>query len=279
MLASGKGITTYLPAIEYFIVNLVIALLVLVAGWALSSFAGGVVKRLAARSPRIDPTIVPMVQTVTIWGIRIFVVVAVLARFGVQTASIITVLGAAGLAVGLALQGTLQNIAAGIMLLALRPLRAGEYVSIVGKGEGTVQEVGLFLTRLEQYDGVHLSLPNSSVWGSTIINYSRNPARRLDLELEVSDPDRVEEALASLRTWIESVDGVLGQPAPAVEATGFNEGRAVITLRVWMDSERYWSQRFALYRQASQRLEALGIGVPVPLREARNPGPAHIKGL
>src|SRR5690625_3544042 len=126
MLVPAKGLSTFLPAVEYFIVNLSIALIILVVGWSLSSFAGLIWQRIAARSPLIDPTIVPMVETVTIWAIRIFVVVAVLARFGIQTASIITVLGAAGLAIGLALQGTLQTIAAGIMLLALRPLRAGE---------------------------------------------------------------------------------------------------------------------------------------------------------
>src|SRR3546814_9700160 len=93
------------------------------------------------------PTIGPMVYTVTVWAIRIFVLIAVLARFGVQTASIVAVLAAGGLAIGLALQGTLQNIAAGIMLLALRPLRAGESISVVGKGDGTVAEVGLFLDR------------------------------------------------------------------------------------------------------------------------------------
>src|SRR3546814_2705148 len=119
-----------------------------------------------------------MVYTVTVWAIRIFVLIAVLARFGFQTASIVAVLAAGGLAVGLALQGTLQNIAAGIMLLALRPLRAGEYVSVVGKGDGTVAEVGLFLTRLIQIDGIHLTLPNSLVWGNPIINYSRNATRR-----------------------------------------------------------------------------------------------------
>jgi len=279
MFLSTKGITTYLPAIEYFFINLAIALIVLGAGWAVSSFAGRFVKRLAARSARIDPTIVPMVQTVTIWSIRIFVVVAVLARFGVQTASIITVLGAAGLAIGLALQGTLQNIAAGIMLLALRPLRSGEYVSIVGKGEGTVLEVGLFLTRLEHYDGVHLSLPNSAVWGSTIVNYSRNPARRLDLELEINDLSRLDDAMTSLRQLARDFEGVLDQPAPVVDVTGFSDDKAVLTMRVRLHSDHYWAQRFELYRQASQRLADLGIGVPVPLRDVRNPGPASITAL
>src|SRR5690606_14166347 len=144
---------------------------------------GRSVRKLASKSPRVDRTIIPMLYTVTVWAIRVFVIIAVLARFGVQTASIIAVLGAAGLAIGLALQGTLQNIAAGIMLLALRPLRAGEFISIVGKADGTVDEVGLFLTRLMQVDRSHISLPNSLVWGSPIINYSRNNTRRLDIEV------------------------------------------------------------------------------------------------
>lgn len=278
MLTPVKGISTYLPAVEYFAINFAIALIILIAGWTLSSFAGRFLKHMAARSPRIDPTIVPMVGTVAVWAIRIFVVVAVLARFGVQTASIITVLGAAGLAIGLALQGTLQNIAAGIMLLALRPIRAGEYVSIVGKGDGTVIEVGLFLTRLDQYDGVHLTLPNSAVWGSTIINYSRNPTRRLDLELEIRDVTQLDAAVSALRELAHGFEGVLTEPAPAISVTGFTDDKAVLTLRVWLSSERYWSMRVELYRQATQRLLDLGIAVPVPLRDVRNLGPAVDKG-
>lgn len=274
MFQSFKGMATYLPAFEYFIINLAIALIILVAGWTLSSFAGRFLKRLAARSPHVDPTIVPMVETVTIWAIRIFVLVAVLARFGVQTASIITVLGAAGIAIGLALQGTLQNIAAGIMLLALRPMRTGDYVSIVGKGDGTVLEVGLFLTRLDQYDGVHVTLPNSSVWGSTIINYSRNPTRRLDIEFETRDLTQVDLAVTNLEQLAHDFDGVLPDPAPTVSITGYSDEKAVLTLRVWVSSERYWSLRVALYRQATQRLLELGVAVPVPLREVRNAGPA-----
>lgn len=277
MLHSTKGLSTYLPAAEYFVVNLSIALIILVAGWALSSFAGRFLKRLAARSPRIDPTIVPMVETVTIWAIRIFVLVAVLARFGVQTASIITILGAAGIAIGLALQGTLQNIAAGIMLLALRPLRTGEYVSIVGKGDGTVLEVGLFLTRLDQYDGVHLTLPNSSVWGSSIINYSRNPTRRLDIELEIHDLTQLDAAMDALQQLVHDFEGVLPEPEPSVSVTGFSEGKAVLTLRAWLNSSDYWSRRVDLYRQATQRLLDMGVGVPVPLRDVRNLGPAGNK--
>src|SRR5690606_24930291 len=132
-----------------------ITLAILVVGWMLSSLAAHGVRRLAARSAHIDPTVIPILCSVTVWAIRTVVLLVVLARLGIQTASLIAMLGAAGLAVGLALQGTLQNIAAGIMLLILRPVRAGEYVSIVGHGEGTVDEVGVFMTRLIQFDGVH----------------------------------------------------------------------------------------------------------------------------
>src|SRR5690554_4459441 len=261
------------PVVQAFILNFLAAVLILLVGWTVSGIVGRSIRRLAARSSRIDPTMVPMLHAAAVWSLRIFVIIAVLARFGVQTASLIAALGAAGLAIGLALQGTLQNIAAGIMLLALRPLRAGEYVSIVGKGEGTVQEVGLFLTRLEQYDGVHLTLPNSSVWGSTIINYSRNPTRRLDVEFEISDLAQLDVAVANLEQLARDFDGVLSEPAPTVSVTGFGENTAELTLRVWLDSERYWSQRVELYRQATQRLLDLGVVVPTPFREVRNLGP------
>src|SRR5690625_6224472 len=192
-----------LPWIEGFAINLVIAIVILIAGWWVSSFAGRTVRKAAQRSARIDPTIVPIAQSVVEWIIRIFVIIAVLARFGVQTASIIAVLGAAGLAVGLALQNTLQNIAAGVMLLVLRPFRAAGFVSVVGKGDGTVQEIGLFLTRFVQTDGVHFSLPNSSVWGSAIINYSRNETRRLEIEVGVRYDDDIDLALSTLQALLD----------------------------------------------------------------------------
>lgn len=260
-------------AVQAVIINFVLALAILIIGWAASSFAGRFVQRMAARSVRIDPTIVPMVYTVTVWAIRIFVLIAVLARFGVQTASIITMLGAAGLAIGLALQGTLQNIAAGIMLLVLRPLRSGEYISVVGKGDGTVAEVGLFLTRLVQFDGVHLSLPNSLVWGSPIINYSRNTTRRLDVEVAVRHGDDLELALQELRTLIENHEFVLDQPPPQVMVTEYRDSNTVVNMRVWVASDKYWDLRFDLYRNALQALGRAGLKTPIPVQEMSIPVP------
>lgn len=267
MLDKINELGALLPNIEFLALNLLFTVLILIAGWAASSFAGRSVRKLAIRSPKIDPTIVPMLYTVTVWSIRIFVLIAVLARFGVQTASVIAVLGAAGLAIGLALQGTLQNIAAGIMLLALRPLRAGEYISVVGKGDGTVAEVGLFLTRLIQFDGVHLTLPNSLVWGNPIINYSRNATRRLDVEVAVRYGDDLELALRELATLIESHQYVLPDPKPQVMVTEYRESTTIVNMRVWVAADNYWNLRFDLYRNALQALARAGLKMPIPVRE------------
>lgn len=269
MLEKFNELTALMPAVQYLAFNLAVTLVILVIGWALSSFAGRSVQKLAARSPKVDPTIVPMVYTVTVWSIRIFVIIAVLARFGVQTASVIAVLGAAGLAIGLALQGTLQNIAAGIMLLALRPLRTGEYVSVVGKGDGTVAEVGLFLTKLIQFDGIHLSLPNSLVWGNPIINYSRNATRRLDVEVAVRYGDDLELALRELDTLIKSHQYVLDDPEPQVMVTGYNESTTTVNMRVWVGADQYWDLRFDLYRNALQVLSRAGLKMPIPISEVQ----------
>lgn len=258
---------TEFPALGAIALNVVIALLILIVGWWLSAITGRAIKRMASRSTRIDPTIVPMAQTVTVWTIRIFVLIAVLARFGVQTASIIAILGAAGLAVGLALQNTLQNIAAGIMLLMLRPLRAGEFVSVVGTGDGTVLEVGLFLSRFEQNDGIQFTLPNSVIWGSTIINYSRNATRRLDFGVGVRYGDDLELALKLLQKLLDEHPNVLKDPAPQVMVMEYKDSAITVNLRAWTNAADFWDARFDLFRRAVQVLNEAGLQAPVPVRQ------------
>lgn len=259
-----------LPWIETFALNLVFAIIILMVGWWFSNVAGSAIRKAAHRSTHIDPTIVPIAQSVLVWTIRIFVLIAVLARFGVQTASIIALLGAAGLAVGLALQNTLQNIAAGVMLLMLRPIRAGEYVAIAGKGDGTVQEIGLFLTRFVQVDGVHFTLPNSAVWGSTIVNYSRNKTRRLDIEVAVRYGDDFDLAQKTLQELLDDHELVLKEPAPIVVMTSYQDDNAILTMRCWIETSNFWSVRFELYKITLSRLAEVGIKDPFPVRELIN---------
>lgn len=258
------------PVVRIFVVNFLSASVILIAGWAGAGLVGRGIQRLAARSTYVDPTIVPMLRASAEWALRIFVIVAVLARFGVQTASLIAALGAAGLAIGLALQGTLQNIAAGIMLLALRPLRVGEYVSIVGKADGTVEEIGLFMSRLRQADGVVVNVPNSLIWGNTIINYSRNATRRMDVVVHVRHGDDLDVAIAALQALVATHPNVLKEPAPQVIVTGYLESYSAVTIRVWARVEYYWDLNFDLYRKALLTLSEAGLKMPVPLREVQS---------
>lgn len=258
---------TLMPRLADGAVNIVMALLILIIGWWVSALLGRWVRRAAARSPRVDPTIVPMFYTVMVWAVRIFTVIAVLARFGVQTASLIAVLGAAGLAVGLALQNTLQNIAAGIMLLMLRPLRAGEYVALSSGTEGTVEEVGLFLCRLVQGDGIHISLPNSVVWNATITNYSRNVTRRLDIPVTVHYGDDLDAALNRLSELVAAHPMVFQDPAPQVKVSEYKDNGTVVNVRLWCASAQYWDLRWDLFHQIRLTLGSAGFKPPIPVRE------------
>ncbi|WP_332611878.1 mechanosensitive ion channel family protein [Achromobacter sp. ESBL13] len=252
-------------------INLSVALLILIIGWWVSSLLGSWVRRASMRSSKIDPTIVPMFYTTVVWAVRIFTVIAVLARFGVQTASLIAVLGAAGLAVGLALQGTLQNIAAGIMLLILRPIRAGEYIALSSGADGTVEEVGLFLTRLVQGDGIHLTLPNSTVWNATITNYSRNKTRRLDIPVPVRYGDDLDQVMTKLKEIVAARPDALMDPEPQIKVFEYKESGVIVNVRVWAESSKYWDLRWGLYQEIRTTLEAAGFQPPIPLREIQNP--------
>lgn len=258
-----------MPDYQDAIVHLAVTLLILIIGWMISNLMGRLVRRLADHSSRIDLTVVPILRSVTVWSVRTVVLLAVLARLGVQTASLVAMLGASALAIGLALQGTLQNFAAGIMLLLLRPVRAGEFVSVEGKGLGTVDEIGLFMTRLVQTDGIHLLLPNSLVWGNPIVNYSRNATRRLDLMVGVRHDDDLESALAALQGLVDQHADVLKDPAPEVMVMEYRDSTVMLNIRLWTVSDSYWDVRFDLQRRAPQALRDAGLRSPIPLREVR----------
>lgn len=261
-----------MPDLNVIAVNLLVTLAILVIGWMISNLLGRWVGRIADHSTRIDPTVIPIVRSVAVWTVRTVVLLAVLARLGVQTASLVAMLGASALAIGLALQGTLQNFAAGIMLLLLRPVRAGEYVSVEGKGDGTVDEIGLFMTRLVQIDGIHLLLPNSLVWGNPIVNYSRNATRRMDLMVAVRYDDDLESALAALQALAGQHPDVLKDPPSQVLVMEYRDSTIMLNIRAWAEAGKYWDVLFDLQRQAPQVLRQAGLRSPIPLREVRSSG-------
>ena len=249
-----------------FGLDLVGALVLLIAGWIVAGWTRRGVRRVVDRVPHLDETLKPVIASVARYGILILVVIAILAQFGVQTTSIIAVLATAGLAIGLALQGTLQNIAAGIMLLFLRPFRIGDYIDAEGLA-GTIDEIGLFTTTMHTYDGVYLQVPNAHLWNHAIRNYSRLPTRRLDIVVGISYADDIDKTQAVLMDLLENDARVHGDPAPEVMVTELAESSVNLNLRCWTDAGNYWSLRFDLTKAAKQRLDAEGITIPFPQRD------------
>ncbi|RZS83772.1 small conductance mechanosensitive channel [Phyllobacterium myrsinacearum] len=214
------------------------AILLLVIGYIV---AGLVERWLYAGLGKVggfDLTLRRFFSKIARYAVLGLVAVMVLGQFGIQTASVIAAIGAVGLAIGLALQGTLQNIAAGIMLLALRPLRIGEYVE-VGSISGTVEEIGLFATRLRAADGVYVLAPNSTLWTQPVKNYTRNGVRRNDITLGADhgeDIDRVRKSLVALTAGDKRI---LREPAPQVFASDLTDESIAITLRYWTSASDF----------------------------------------
>ena len=258
-------LTRYMPVLEDFAINFVVALITLIIGWYISRLIGRGVRRVAHRSNVIDFTAIPMIEGIITWGIRILVIVAVLTQFGIKTTSLIAALGAAGLAIGLALQGTLQNIAAGIMLIALRPIRTGDSVTIMtGNVSGVVYEIGLFLTRIIQGDGMHVSLPNSVVWNSTIINFSRNQSRRMDILVSISYGDDLDKAINTLERVVSQQEQVKQDPAPSIFVSEYRDSVVIVTVRVWTDATSFADVQAALLKNTRQALEQEQFRLPFP---------------
>ncbi len=242
------------------------ALLLVIFGWVVAGWIKRLVERGLMRLPQTDATVSRFLASIARYLVLIVVLIAVLAQFGVQTASILAVLGTAGLAIGLALQGTLSNIAAGVMLLFLRPIKVGEYVDAGGIA-GTVDEVGLFSTQLTTFDGVYIQVPNGQIWNSAIKNYSRLPTRRVDVPVGVSYGDDIDKALGVLLSHLQSEPRVLAEPAPEVMVLALADSSVNLNMRCWTNAGDYWALRFDLTKAAKELVEAAGCTIPFPQRD------------
>tara|TARA_Y100000294_G_scaffold95799_1_gene89150 strand:+ start:585 stop:1424 length:840 start_codon:yes stop_codon:yes gene_type:complete len=259
-------IQVLLDQLASYALDAVGALVILLVGWWIAGRTQYLVRRALDRVPRIDDTLKPFLSSSVRYFVIVITFVAVLAEFGVQTTSIIAVLGAAGLAIGLALQGTLQNIAAGIMLLVLRPFRVGEYID-AGGVSGTVDAINLFTTDMTTYDGIYRSVPNAELWNRNILNYSRNPTRRLDIPVGIAYEDDVERALDLLLSHLSQDTRVLPDPEPQALVTGLGDSSVDLTLRCWTSRTDFWPLRFELNKKVKLWLDAAGISIPFPQRD------------
>jgi len=251
--------------------QLVAAILLLIAGGWFAQWAGRTIRKLCVRSGLVDETLLGVLSSATHYGLLIIVVVAVMSQLGIQTTSILAALGAAGLAIGLALQGTLQNIAAGMMLLWLRPFRVGDFID-TGTATGTVKEIGLFASELHTWDGLYMFVPNSELWNKRVINFSRLPTRQIDLKVGVSYRDDIALARKILLDLAMSDERTLPDPAPQVFVASLGDSSVNLSLRLWVARTDYFPVLRELTERSKGALEAAGLSIPFPQRDVHHYG-------
>jgi small conductance mechanosensitive channel len=249
--------------ITFWGMRLLTAIAILIAGWVIGKWTSNRIQSLK----KLDDTLKSFLGGMTKYGILAIAFVAVLGQLGVQTASLLAVLGAAGLAIGLALQGTLSNVAAGVMLLILRPFNVGDYIES-GSIKGTVKTLSLFATELATPDNVHVFAPNSKVWNAEIFNFNRNKQRRIDIVNGISYADDINKAM-------KTIEKVVGKDKRLVETKGkepiyfvnaLGDSAVNITARVWVETPDYWQVRWDLTKLTKEALDDAGISIPFPTR-------------
>jgi small conductance mechanosensitive channel len=248
-------------------VNLLIAAGIFAATLWLSGWLSGLVARGIRRLPRThdDETLQDFAASVTRYGVIVIGVVAILRRLGVETTSIITVLGAASLAVGLALQGALSNVAAGVMILLFRPYRVGDFVLIAGK-QGTVKRFDLFNTEIADPDGLKVVVPNGKAFGDVVVNYTDIPQRRIELDFGVGyETDLDHAAEVAVRAAAANAH-VLAEPKPWSKPSDLKDSTITLKLRCWTHVDGYWDTRFDVLKAVKQAFDAEGISLPYPIQ-------------
>lgn len=244
-------------------INAMKAVVVLIIGWVLAGFLSGLVRKKVTKSAKIDDTIGSFAASIVKWLILLVTIIAVMQLFGIEATSLVAVLGAGTLAVGLALQGTLSDVAAGVMLVIFRPYKLGQFVDIGGTS-GTVRDLNIFVTELITPDNVQIILPNGKAWGSVITNYSAHPTRRLDLQFGIDYGDDADKAMAIIVDLAKADKRVHADPEPWVRLVNLGDSSVDLGVRLWCDAGDYWELKFAMTKLVKEAFDKDGISIPYP---------------
>lgn len=255
-----EDIVTILTTYGFSVVG---AVIILILGFFIAGRVQTLVEKSLARSNRVDEMLRGFISSSARYAILAITFITVLNQFGVQTASLIAVLGAAGLAIGLALQGTLSNVAAGVMLLLFRPFKIGDFVTVCGQS-GTIKQLTLFLTELATPDNVQIIIPNAQVWGASLTNFSHHKTRRLDLVLGISYDDNIGLAKAAIEDEIAKDSRCHKEPSAVVAVNNLGDSSVDFTIRVWCEAGDYWALKWDLTRALKERMDAESISIPFP---------------
>lgn len=249
--------------------NVLLIIAVVIASYFGKKFLHSWIHKTNDRFERFDATLAPVLCTAVSVVVYAIGLVIILDFFGVNTTSILALLGAAGIAIALALKDTLSNIAAGMMLLILRPFRAGHTIEF-GSIRGKVKEVGLFTTILETPEGLYISSPNSSLWGGPVTNFTQNGTRRMDLIVGISYSDSIDEAFAVLQSIILNEPRFLDDPAPKMMVVAMADSSVNVQLRAWATIDDYWDVYWDSTKKIKEKIEAAGLTIPFPQRDVHN---------
>jgi len=259
-------INQYLPVAVSWATNILLAIIILLIGIWVAGRVSKCITGISKKNPHLDETLFRFLGSIARYVILAFVVIAVLNRFGVQTASIVALLGAAGLAVGLALQGTMSNLAAGVMLLIFRPYKVGDFIDAAGQF-GNVTEIDMFTTVLQTFDHKHIIIPNSKIWGEQIINPSHYEVRGVDMHFGIAYNEKTEPARQVINAVLENHPHILKDPAPFVEVETLNDSSVDFLVRPFCKGEHYFDILYSVPEQIKKALDDNNIEIPFPHRK------------
>lgn len=242
------------------------AIIILIAGYFISNWASKKATIKARKSEKLDETLIPVLGQIIKVLILIITALAVLSQFGVETTSIVAVLGASALAIGLALQGALSNVASGVMLLLLRPFKVGDVVNI-GETTGVVDAIGLIITEMHTFDNIGISMPNSIVWGNEIKNLSRYDTRRVDMLFGIGYDDDMDKAIKIIKQILDEDERVLKDPEPLIAIGNLGDSTVDINVRPWAESSNVWPLRYDITKKVKERFDENDISIPYPQRD------------
>jgi small conductance mechanosensitive channel len=245
--------------------KIAVALIIIIAGMVINRTLKKFITRCIQSRILPDETVASLLCIILRYALFIICLIMILQNFGFNTTSLLAILGAAGVAVGLALKDTLGNIAAGIILLFLRSYSKGDFIEF-DAFMGTVKEIGFFTTILETPDGIFISAPNSSIWGVPLKNYTRNGKRRMDFSVGISYGDSIDEAFKMMQDIVAGEGRFLKSPAPQIVVQSLGESSVTICLRAWADNSVYWNIYWDQMRNIKDRIESAGLSIAFPRR-------------
>ncbi len=253
LTSTGLGLAT----------NVVIAIIIIIIGlWVAKRVSNAIIK-MSKKHEHLDDTLFRFLASIVKFLILAVVGMAVLGRFGIETTSIVAVLGAATVAVGLALQGSLSNLAAGVMLLVFRPYKVGDFVD-GGGSFGNVEEINLFTTNMQTFDNQQIIIPNSKIWGEKIINHSHHPVRGVDMRFNIAYEDDVQKAREVIQKVLADHPHVKSDPAPFIEVETLSERSVEILVRPFTDGAHYFDVTYSVPEQIKAALGKAGMATPYP---------------